>query len=315
MTVRSVQSQPAATFAPPAAGVAKPQLSTDAPTIDDFIGWLIGAELHSIVSHEQVARVGVDPDGVHQVRAASRRLRCHLRHYNAFIDPDWYQVTMVELRWLATTLGAVRDLEVMRDVLSACAASLLANDVQHLEPLFAIATSERNTAREALRAGFDSERYTELLASLASAAKKPPLIVDGSSPAVPYARETAQRSRNALDKAINRLGPTPTDAALHFVRLRAKRARFASEAAIPLFGTPARKHAKAMANLQAVLGTQHDAVVAHHWVRDRALHEAPAVSFSAGMVAGILRQASQQAAREFPEVWRKASRPKLRAWM
>ena len=39
------------------------------------------------------------------------------------------------------------------------------------------------------------------------------------------------------------------------------------------------------------------------------------VSFAGGMVAGLLRNSAASAAHEFPNVWRRASRGKLRAWL
>ncbi len=302
-------------FTEPAAGFAMRPPITPEANAEMFIASLLGRELQIIVRHEQVARVGVDPDGVHQLRAAARRLRCHLRHCSYLLNPQWVGVMMEELRWYGSALGEVRDLEVMRDVLSACAASLPTADVQHLEPLFTTIATERLAARDDLQHALDSERYAALLSALAAAAGTPPIIVETTDTAEHIARRTVARSWRKLHTAVLELGPTPSDEALHHVRLRAKRARFACEAAIPLEGAPARKLAKAMANVQTVLGTQHDAVVAHQWVRAHAQREAPAVNFSAGMVAGLLRNASQLAAREFPEVWRRASRDKLRAWL
>ena len=82
----------------------------------------------------------------------------------------------------------------------------------------------------------------------------------------------------------------PNDASLHRVRLLAKRARFAAEAAMPVVGPEARRFARAMSSVQDVLGIQHDAVVAHQWVRTHAVAEASPVSFAGGMVAGLLAQ-------------------------
>ncbi len=313
--LRGTSTHPSHRPVEPALGyeMAVPIVGTDSAGV--FISWLIGQELHTMVTNESIARVGIDPDGVHQQRVAGRRLRCHLRHFRDLVEPAWLEVTMPELRWIGTSLGTVRDLEVMRDVLSACAASLPSTDVQHLEPLFAQVTHERNRAHADLQRALDSDRYVQLLASLTLAAAETPLIDDVRQSALDLAQSTAARAVARLDKSVQRLGPTPTDIDLHFVRLRAKRARFASEAAIPLIGNQARKLAKSLANVQSVLGTQHDAVVAHHWVRAHALHEEPSVNFSAGMVAGLLRNASQQAAREFPAVWNKASREKLRSWL
>ena len=63
-------------------------------------------------------------------------------------------------------------------------------------------------------------------------------------------------------EAVDDLGATPPDAALHAVRIRAKRCRYAAEATIPVFGTPAQRFARAIADVQDVLGEHQDAVVA-----------------------------------------------------
>ncbi len=290
------------------------ELSANASAVE-FVSHLFAVQLPVIAANEPIARLGIDPDGVHQLRAAARRLRCHIRHLDGMLDPSWSEVARGELRWFGLTLGAVRDLEVMRDVLAACAASLPATDVQFLEPLFAIARADRNRARDTMLAALDSERHQQLRHLLADAATKPPVVVESDLDAHSLARHIAERAWRRLERDVQSLGPSPSDPALHHVRLRAKRARFAAEAAVPVCGQRARKFAKAMANVQTVLGSQHDAVVAHYWVRDHAMHEDPQVAFAAGMVAGLLRNAAQSAAREFPVIWAKAARPKLRAWM
>ncbi len=57
------------------------------------------------------------------------------------------------------------------------------------------------------------------------------------------------------------------DEDLHNVRIRAKRARYAAEAAAPVWGKPARKLASAVAGVQTVLGDLQDAVVTDAWLR------------------------------------------------
>ena len=118
-----------------------------------------------------------------------------------------------------------------------------------------------------------------------------------------------------LRKEVKRLGPRPTDEDLHLVRIRAKRARYAAEAvsaAIP----GAAKHAAAFADLQGVLGDQHDAVVAEQWLRDAVLEGA---SRQQALVAGLLVAAERQEAASHREAWRKAwkaaSAKKLTAWL
>ena len=280
-----------------------------------LIGVVIAAEAQRIARHESEARLGVDPDGVHQLRVAGRRLRCHLKQFHTWLAPDWVGVMRTETAWVTDSLGHVRDLEVIRDVLSACAASLPAADVGSLEPLFLNLAAQHADARHDMLVMLDDPRFEELLLELGRAAIDPPFVVKGPYSAAKMIGIVSAKSWKRLDGAVAALGVAPNDASLHHVRLLAKRARFAAEAAVPVVGPEARRFPRAMSSVQNVLGIQHDAVVAHQWVRQHAVAETSPVSFAGGMVAGLLRNTAASAAHEFPGVWRKASRAKLREWL
>jgi hypothetical protein len=66
-------------------------------------------QLHELCAHAAVVVAGDDPEAVHKMRVATRRLR-------VFEDLLPLSATDLrrELKWLAGTLGAVRDLDVQR---------------------------------------------------------------------------------------------------------------------------------------------------------------------------------------------------------
>ncbi len=299
----------------PASGLDMPLALSRQADARELIGVVIAAEAQRIARHESEARLGVDPDGVHQLRVAGRRLRCHLRQFRTWLDPEWVGVMRLETAWVTDALARVRDLEVMRDVLSACAASLPAADVGSLEPLFLNLAAQHADARHDMLRMLDDPRFEELLFELGRAAIDPPFVLKGPYGASRMIRQVTTKAWKKLDGAVASLGVAPSDSSLHHVRLLAKRARFAAEAAVPVIGSDARRFARAMSSVQNVLGIQHDAVVAHQWVRTHAVAEASPVSFAGGMVAGLLRNSAASAAHEFPVVWRRASRGKLREWL
>jgi CHAD domain-containing protein len=116
-----------------------------------------------------------------------------------------------------------------------------------------------------------------------------------------------------LKKAVEVLDRDPADEALHQVRIRAKRARYAAEAAAPVAGKPARAFAKAVAEVQSILGDHQDAVVAEDWLRR--VDGGRSVALVAGQL--IARQQAEAAAirRAWPAAWKKADAKKLRAWL
>ena len=54
-----------------------------------------------------------EPEGVHRLRAAIRRLRSELRALKDFVEPHWQEQLEVELKWLAGLLGDLRDLDIL----------------------------------------------------------------------------------------------------------------------------------------------------------------------------------------------------------
>jgi CHAD domain-containing protein len=118
-----------------------------------------------------------------------------------------------------------------------------------------------------------------------------------------------------LQQAVDALGDQPADEDLHEVRIRAKRLRYAAEAAAPVMGRPARRLASAVADVQGALGDMHDAVVAEEWLR-QAAKSAPA---STALVAGeliALERGEQQVGRDtWAKPWKQASDKRLRAWL
>src|SRR4029077_14267176 len=91
----------------------------------------------------------------------------------------------------------------------------------------------------------------------------------------------------------------PTDEQLHRVRIHAKRTRYAAESLLPVARKDARRFAAAAADLQDVLGEQHDAIVMRGWLRAQATERSAdrATAFVAGELAG-LEQVRAEAARE-----------------
>ena len=118
-----------------------------------------------------------------------------------------------------------------------------------------------------------------------------------------------------MRNAVQMLGDNPPDEALHAVRVRAKRCRYAAEACVPVFGKRARRLARAMANVQNVLGEHHDAVVASAWLAKTAHECTPAEAYAIGMLAQIERDAARTARAEFPAAWRLADTHRVHGWL
>jgi len=269
------------------------------------------------VEHDPLVRTGGDPEGVHQARVATRRLRSDLRTFRHLLPPEWYTATTDELRWLGQSLGAVRDADVLLERLEAAAAHLDIVDRSAAKQLLARLERERADDRDALLAAMDSDRYGQLLDRLATAARELPPGGDRKARAARAAGAAAapRRPWRHLRGAVRSLGDHPSDDALHQVRIRAKRLRYASEAVSPVVGKPATALARTAANLQDVLGELHDCVVAEGWLRDAA-RDAPAdQALAAGLLIAAERAEAAGHRAEWHAEWKHLRRKRLRAWI
>jgi CHAD domain-containing protein len=179
--------------------------------------------------------------------------------------------------------------------------------------MFRLLDEERAAARIALLDLLGEAETTALLDELVRVAADPPTAPQADDPATDRLPPLVRKRWRDLDRAARDLGPKPEVAALHEVRILAKRARYAAEAVAPAFAPDARRFAKAMAGIQDLLGELNDAAVAVTWLggaADRLDHEA---AFAAGQLAQIL-STEAHAPELWEETYRKASRKRLRSW-
>jgi CHAD domain-containing protein len=222
------------------------------PREEDELERFVDEQRRQLVEREPGVRLGADPEELHKQRVATRRLRSVLRSARPLlVDRERSERLRVELRWLGGLLGEVRD----RDVLIA----YLLDEVAALEEgaafggVLELLDAEREEGRRALLRALDSARYRRLLGEL----ERPPGLREGGTLETAAAREYRR-----LRKTVKALGDDPSDGDLHRVRIRAKRTRYAAEAA------GARKRIIERAKtLQDVLGEHQDAVVAEERIR------------------------------------------------
>jgi CHAD domain-containing protein len=255
---------------------------------------------------------------VHQARVAARRLRSDLRTFGPLFEPGFVDPLVGELRWLAGLLGEVRDLDVQRLRLRDLAAGL--HEADGVAGRGGEGLVDRLAPRRADRAGALAEATTSLRAealatALVAAAMAPAFVARAQEPAEEVLRELVREPWTKLARAARRADRDSPDDELHALRIRAKRARYAAEAAARAVPGAAR-HAKAIAALQDELGELHDAVVTEAWLRRQVAEGAdPAEAFAAGLLVAADRARARSLRRAWPEVWERAERRKLRSWL
>jgi CHAD domain-containing protein len=284
-------------------------------TVADVLRRCVQTATERLLAHEAGLVLGEDPEAVHQARVATRRLRSDLHTFRAYVDHDWALELRAELQWLGGELGAVRDLEVLRDRLRAHAGLLPRTEADAASRAIRRIDADREAARAEMLAELKTPRYADLRASMISASTHPPVTRRAAERAVEELARVVRAPWKKLRRAADRLGDTPSDEELHAVRIRAKRCRYAAEATAIAFGKPAKRFAAAMADVQDVLGEHQDAVVARQWLTKTAPECAPGEAYALGMLTEVERRSAAAARSAFPEIWERAARPRLRRWL
>src|SRR5882724_2280613 len=194
---------------PEPAGAAPVRLLPEMSTRDAFAEIARNC-LAQLRANEACARGRDDPEGVHQLRVAVRRLRALVGAYRSHIDDAIHAFLSDELRWLQRQLGPARDWDVFVDQGLARMRERLPSELA-LEALRREAETLRQAAYETAIAALDAPRYTTLLLKLA-------LWLDGGSWARPASEpglesalyrpvvEFADNLLRARHKRVHKLG-------------------------------------------------------------------------------------------------------------
>jgi CHAD domain-containing protein len=292
--------------------VAPLPVSPESPA-RDVIRSVLADAVAAILRNDPIVRLGKDPEGVHQERVATRKLRSHLRTFGPLLELEWTEPLRSELGWLGMALGAVRDREVLLERLRERAKSLPASDARSADSLLHILDLEIESLRKTLHTDLDSPRYIDLLEQLVAAAHAPVTTLEADQPASQILPPLATGPWRRLRSAVRQLPDPPTDPELHRIRILAKRARYAAEAVAPVVGPGATSFAKAAAKLQTILGEHQDSVTAQAWLRSARVTGRRA--FVAGELIALEHIAAQKARKDWPKVWKALDRKSLRKWM
>jgi CHAD domain-containing protein len=262
---------------------------------------------------DPIVRLGEDPEGVHRARVSVRRMRSDLRTFRPLLDRTWADGLRAELAWVGDLLGPVRDTEVLRARLRRRIAGMSDPGMAAGKVLLDELEADRLEARRRLLIGMRSGRYAALVEALVDGARLPRGLgmqtdgpsATGSSTAGPW---------RGLRRRVRRLGTGPDDAALHAVRIRSKRVRYAAEAFAPVLGRPAARFGSAARKLQDALGDHQDAVVAAAWLVERGTDtdDAP-TAFAAGRLAELELEERDHTRMAWRDPWARLKRRK-RFW-
>jgi CHAD domain-containing protein len=244
--------------------------------------------LASWLAHEPAARLGEDPEALHELRVAGRRIETTLGVFEPYLPkslvrqrPGW--------KSLVRALGTVRDLDVQLAGLAAFVDKLHDSDAGQVAPLLERLTSERRSARSRMLSMLDRPSTRRLVHRLRAALARPaPVRVRADNPvAAVAAPKLIRESFKKVQRAAQAVRADGSAVAHHALRRRAKRLRYTIEAFDGFYDHQAARLLQAIRRLQKSLGSNQDAYVAadrfHAMARSRTRRLPPEASFWMGV--------------------------------
>jgi CHAD domain-containing protein len=233
------------------------------------------ALLATSLADEAVARVrqlhdgSVDPEDMHKLRVALRRLRTLWWGYEPLLDAKDAKLQRREFKSLADAAGRTRDWDVLRELLTAAQTSA---HKRAANPLLDAIDQHRATAQVFSLQAIGNAGVGRILAQALTSARQQ-LDRQGIGQSMTgFAEERVQAAEQALKKRVKRATSTHHEdyGALHEVRIAGKKLRYLLQ-----FFSPAleRGHEAVIERLTVVqdeLGTLNDLVTSEALLREYA---------------------------------------------
>jgi CHAD domain-containing protein len=259
--------------------------------------------------HEPGARMGDDPEELHDLRVAGRRLDAILRQFGTYLPASLVGIRPT-LKKVLRALGDVRDLDVALLELEAFSRELSEAEQTSLEPLKQHLRSERARARTRMLSLLDSSAAQKDLGELRLELAQPPNTAEvPGAPALQVVPQLIRTRYKKVRKGANGLTPGSPMESYHAVRGSVKKLRYVLESVAVIFGKPANGMIRSLRRWQEKLGMQQDADVAGRRLQALAAKSRkglpPETLFLMGRLAAHYADCASKARKRHPRAYRK----------
>lgn len=205
-----------------------------------------------------------DPEGVHSMRVASRRLRSTMRDFLPYLPKRSFTSVTKQLKSLAAVLGEVRDQDVGIAALEEIQKKAPAAHSEALKQFIENRKQLREQQRKKLKAALTKGELKKLENDFVAAVEQASAAAERKSKRTPpqsfvaVSRDIIRDRLKEFEKRTDGLFRPLDVEALHDLRITTKRLRYAIELLAPCFDRSITAHAKRAAQLQTTLGDLHD---------------------------------------------------------
>ena len=230
-----------------------------------------------VCTNAQRLREARNPEILHQLRVGLRRLRAAFTAFKRILPARAANRLTVEIKWIGNELDPARDIDVFIEDASDTAESRDSDELVSKEFAERLRVTQAANYERALKA-VDSKRFAMLMLDCAEWVetgswrrnKDADVVKLRDGYAAILAAEALGHLSHQLRKKAKHLAALKA-AARHRARIKAKKLRYAAEFFDELFGRHAQKRRSkfiaALAELQDVLGSLNDVIVARRTAR------------------------------------------------
>lgn len=202
-----------------------------------------------------------DPEGVHSMRVASRRLRSAIRDFTPYLRKRALASVLKELKDIADALGEVRDEDVAITALEKMVSHAPSEFAPVLEQFLDARREVRSRSREELKTILEQTQLKQLEMDFIASIDAATAIRDHSKPQITFqemSRVIILARLKELEKLSTGLFQPAEIETLHDMRIAAKRLRYAVELFQQCWRRSIAGYAKRTARIQTALGDVHD---------------------------------------------------------
>ncbi len=246
-----------------------------------------------------------ETDAIHQFRISIRKLRVAVELFAPLLHGSRVRIYRFGLARIGAAAGAVRDCDVIADLIRENTRRLDPELARALLPMYQSLTDRRLRTMRAMHDLLCSKYFSQLSERLAN----------------PLTRKTNLDQSLRLLSAIllkplirgvgragSGLGPASPPSAFHRLRIRVKRLRYAFEMFDQISGKRIAKALKRLRRIQQELGEYQDLSSASIWVREFASHrlvDSPETLVASGSLLQLFNQRREKLAARSLKIWDK----------
>lgn len=237
--------------------------------VADAVPLVLGSRIEEMVLLRKRALDFSDPEGVHDIRVASRRVRSALRDFMPYLRKTKLSSSIRQLKEIADKLGDVRDCDVAIIALENLQTKAAPEISSGLQSIIDAQKAKRDPARKELTRALSLKAISGLKPAFLEA-MEPSVLPPASEKTKArtkrksaanykvFARTTLLKRLRELEELSACLYEPQEVEPLHEMRIAAKRLRYALELFAQCWGEPLSVFSRQVGQLQSSLGELHD---------------------------------------------------------